>query len=176
MVIRALEFYSGIGTQIHCDWNFMPAYRIFRWPASCSSKVSLSGSSRRRFRLGSSRVSGIRRKSWIWRSETSKNKYQNKTRQRTPYAPPQTDISRLTASDIAQHQAQLWLLSPSCQPYTVLNPNAKGEDDPRAASFLHLIRKVLPELHASYSTEAPRWILIENVAGFEVVTFVVLGS
>ncbi|KAG8947111.1 hypothetical protein FRC04_010962 [Tulasnella sp. 424] len=77
------------------------------------------------------------------------------------------DICRLTASDIAIHRAHIWLLSPSCQPYTVLNPNARGEDDPRAASFLHLIRNVLPKLHVDHPDHAPRWLLIENVAGFE---------
>jgi tRNA (cytosine38-C5)-methyltransferase len=63
--------------------------------------------------------------------------------------------------------ADLWLLSPSCQPYTVLNPNAKGEDDPRAKSFLHLVNDVIPEL--AKLGRAPKWILMENVAGFEVL-------
>ncbi|KAG8905833.1 hypothetical protein FRB99_008135 [Tulasnella sp. 403] len=81
-----------------------------------------------------------------------------------------TDISKLTAAELARHHADLWLLSPSCQPYTVLNPNAKGEDDPRAASFLHLVRNVIPELHRDFRDDAPRRILVENVAGFESST------
>ncbi|KIO24968.1 hypothetical protein M407DRAFT_25715 [Tulasnella calospora MUT 4182] len=79
-----------------------------------------------------------------------------------PGAVKATDICRLTAADVAIHRAHLWLLSPSCQPYTVLNPKAKGEDDPRAASFLHLIRNVLPRLHSDHPDHAPRWLLIEN--------------
>lgn len=58
------------------------------------------------------------------------------------------------------------MLSPSCQPYTVINPLAKGAADPRARSFLHLIEKVIPDLVRLNC--APKWLLVENVAGFEV--------
>lgn len=62
--------------------------------------------------------------------------------------------------------ADLWLLSPACQPYTVLNPKAKGAADPRARSFLHLMEDVLPAL--AERGAAPARLLVENVAGFEV--------
>ncbi|KAF9530378.1 S-adenosyl-L-methionine-dependent methyltransferase [Crepidotus variabilis] len=75
------------------------------------------------------------------------------------------DISTLTATQLAGYKADLWLLSPACQPYTVLNPNAKGAMDPRAQSFLHLIQNVLPEL--ALSDDHPQRLLVENVAGFE---------
>ncbi|OSX68081.1 hypothetical protein POSPLADRAFT_1043232 [Postia placenta MAD-698-R-SB12] len=75
------------------------------------------------------------------------------------------DICTLQASDLAVHQADLWLLSPSCQPYTVLNPLARGAEDPRAKSFIHLIEHVLPQLVAEGAH--PSYMLIENVAGFE---------
>ena len=57
-------------------------------------------------------------------------------------------------------------MSPACQPYTVLNPHAKGAADPRAQSFLHLMEEVLPTL--AERGAAPTRLLIENVAGFEV--------
>ncbi|KAJ7226142.1 S-adenosyl-L-methionine-dependent methyltransferase [Mycena pura] len=76
-----------------------------------------------------------------------------------------TDISALTASYLASLGASLWLLSPACQPYTVLNPSAKGELDPRAKSFLHLVQDVLPEL--ATENAHPTHFLVENVAGFE---------
>jgi hypothetical protein len=79
---------------------------------------------------------------------------------------PKTDISTLTASTLGRLQASLWLMSPSCQPYTVLNPLSKGAADPRAKSFLHIIKDVLPDLVATQSH--PQYILVENVAGFEV--------
>ncbi|KAG7089086.1 hypothetical protein E1B28_010795 [Marasmius oreades] len=44
-------------------------------------------------------------------------------------------ISTLTATNLARYEAEMWLLSPSCQPYTVLNPNAKGDLDPKAKSL-----------------------------------------
>ncbi|KAK0198144.1 S-adenosyl-L-methionine-dependent methyltransferase [Armillaria mellea] len=74
------------------------------------------------------------------------------------------DISMLTAADICELGADLWLLSPACQPYTVLNPNAKGAGDPRAKSFLHLVQTILPEISPA---QRPSHILVENVAGFE---------
>lgn len=75
------------------------------------------------------------------------------------------DISILSAADLLHLHADVWLLSPSCQPYTILNPAARGEADPRAKSFLHLIDHVLPDLAAQGSQ--PRYMLIENVAGFQ---------
>ena len=72
----------------------------------------------------------------------------------------------LSAQELADFDATLWLLSPSCQPYTVLNPLAKGASDPRAKSFIHLMEEVLPELVEM--GKAPTHILVENVAGFEV--------
>ena len=76
--------------------------------------------------------------------------------------------------DLIPLQADLWLLSPACQPYTVLNPHAKGHKDPRAASFLHLITTVLPDL--VQISAHPKWMLVENVAGFEVRSTVILDG
>ncbi|OBZ79206.1 tRNA (cytosine(38)-C(5))-methyltransferase [Grifola frondosa] len=56
------------------------------------------------------------------------------------------DISMLFAPELASFHADLWLLSPSCQPYTVLNPLAKE----------------LVSMNAQ-----PKYMLVENVAGFE---------
>ncbi|KAI0641168.1 S-adenosyl-L-methionine-dependent methyltransferase [Trametes meyenii] len=75
------------------------------------------------------------------------------------------DIAALTAEELASLDADLWLLSPSCQPYTVLNPLAKGAEDPRAKSFIRLMENVLPELVRI--RKHPRRLLVENVAGFE---------
>ncbi|KAJ7232850.1 S-adenosyl-L-methionine-dependent methyltransferase [Mycena haematopus] len=61
--------------------------------------------------------------------------------------------------------ASLWLLSPACQPYTVLNSSAKGELDPRAKSFLHLVQNIIPEL--AREDAHPTHFLVENVGGFE---------
>ncbi|KAF5355832.1 hypothetical protein D9756_004315 [Leucocoprinus leucothites] len=79
------------------------------------------------------------------------------------------DISQLSAEQLAAYNADLWLLSPACQPYTVLNPNAKGAADPRAKSFLYLVQEVLPKLKEMNAL--PSRLLVENVAGFEVLCF-----
>jgi site-specific DNA-cytosine methylase len=79
------------------------------------------------------------------------------------------DISTLNVDDLGPLRADLWLLSPSCQPYTVINPLAKGSADPRAKSFLHLIQNVLPELVTV--KQHPHYLLVENVGGFEVTRF-----
>ncbi|KAF9488708.1 S-adenosyl-L-methionine-dependent methyltransferase [Pleurotus eryngii] len=89
-----------------------------------------------------------------------------------PNVVQKVDISSLTPSVLASSAApaDLWLLSPSCQPYTVLNPEAKGALDPRARSFLHLIQTILPELVKLGTGVHPTRLLIENVAGFETST------
>ena len=73
----------------------------------------------------------------------------------------------ISAKELAELHADLWLMSPSCQPYTVLNPLAKGAEDSRAKSFIHLMEDVLPELVAM--ERHPSYLLVENVAGFEVI-------
>ncbi|KAH9971182.1 S-adenosyl-L-methionine-dependent methyltransferase [Lactifluus volemus] len=78
------------------------------------------------------------------------------------------DINTLDADVLEPLNADLWLLSPACQPYTVLNPNSKGASDPRAQSFLYLIEGVLPAL--AERGAAPTRLLVENVAGFEAST------
>lgn len=55
-------------------------------------------------------------------------------------------------------------MSPPCQPYTRIGLQ-QGSVDARAKSFLHLL-KVLGEME-----NKPKYILVENVKGFEVITF-----
>ncbi|KAF7367457.1 tRNA (Cytosine(38)-C(5))-methyltransferase [Mycena sanguinolenta] len=78
------------------------------------------------------------------------------------------DIMTLTVAYLASLKASLWLLSPACQPYTVLNSSAKGELDPRAKSFIHLVQDVIPEL--AREDAHPTHFLVENVGGFETST------
>ncbi|KAG8812232.1 hypothetical protein FRC17_002128 [Serendipita sp. 399] len=79
----------------------------------------------------------------------------------------QKDISKLTVEDLEPFQANMWLASPACQPYTVLGLQ-KQETDPRAQSFLHLMTNVLPTLVDRGSN--PDYLLVENVSGFETST------
>ena len=72
----------------------------------------------------------------------------------------QVDIKSVSSAQLSKLAADVWLMSPPCQPFT-LKGNRKGEDDARTASFLHLL-KALREMEAP-----PRSILIENVVGFD---------
>ncbi|KAF8159427.1 S-adenosyl-L-methionine-dependent methyltransferase [Crassisporium funariophilum] len=128
MVVRALEFYSGIGglhlalSRSSVDAEIVQA---FDWDqTACQAYIANYGD--------------IVRK---------------------------VDISTLAVPALAALNTDLWLLSPACQPYTVLNPDAKGALDPRAQSFLYLVQTVLPELASS--NQHPSRLLVENVAGFE---------
>ena len=71
------------------------------------------------------------------------------------------NVQTLQSSYIDSFGANMWLLSPPCQPYS---RRGKGLDheDPRAAGFVHLISTVLSEVR-----EPPKYILMENVEGFE---------
>ena len=80
----------------------------------------------------------------------------------------------MSYEDLIPLDADLWLLSPSCQPYTVLNPLAKGAEDPRAKSFIHLMEDVLPALVARQ--RHPAYMLVENVAGFEVKSLFIVTA
>lgn len=67
------------------------------------------------------------------------------------------EIGSLSAESLAPLHANLWWLSPPCQPYS-RRGQQRDVDDPRAASLLHLI-SLIPKLR-------PRAIALENVLGF----------
>ncbi|KAI8093147.1 S-adenosyl-L-methionine-dependent methyltransferase [Halteromyces radiatus] len=75
--------------------------------------------------------------------------------------PSKKTIDRLTKKDIERYQADCWLLSPPCQPYTQ-GGKMKDIDDPRAKPLLHLIR-LLPTLD-----KRPTYLFLENVKNFEI--------
>eukprot|EP00933_Yihiella_yeosuensis_P055827 TRINITY_DN5475_c0_g5_i1.p1 TRINITY_DN5475_c0_g5~~TRINITY_DN5475_c0_g5_i1.p1 ORF type:complete len:554 (-),score=122.98 TRINITY_DN5475_c0_g5_i1:21-1682(-) len=76
-----------------------------------------------------------------------------------PYAPllPH-DVRRLDERDL--EGADLWLLSPPCQPYTKTG-RQRDADDGRAAPLAHLT-ELLPKLR-----HPPKALFLENVVGFE---------
>ena len=73
----------------------------------------------------------------------------------------QTDLEKVTAVELAAFAADLWWLSPPCQPYSVRG-RQHDLDDPRARSLLRLI-EVFPALPANCR---PRYLALENVEGF----------
>lgn len=67
-------------------------------------------------------------------------------------------IESLPASELRRWDADLWWLSPPCQPFTRRGLGRDAED-PRARPFLALLER-LAELR-------PRYVAIENVPGFQ---------
>ncbi|KAG0180308.1 tRNA (cytosine-5-)-methyltransferase [Apophysomyces sp. BC1021] len=72
-------------------------------------------------------------------------------------------IETLSAEFYDGLAADVWTMSPPCQPYTRIGLQ-QGSKDPRAKSFLHLL-DVLEKLK-----NRPKYIVVENVKGFEEST------
>ncbi len=78
--------------------------------------------------------------------------------------PRQTPIERLTLEELQCHSADIWCMSPPCQPHTRQHSNQHMEsEDARSKSFLHLC-KLLCDMEEK---TLPKLILLENVIGFE---------
>ena len=121
--------------------------------------------------------------------QKKKQKRNNASAARRPPPPPASlpayPIEKLTATDLATLNADVWAMSPPCQPHTRQHDHHSAEEelsDPRSKSFLHLI-ELMYELGSSNSnTKAPngkddagkdllpKIILLENVVGFETST------
>jgi len=71
------------------------------------------------------------------------------------------DLSRVSNWELATHAADLWWLSPPCQPYTVRG-NQRDLDDHRAAS----LRRILEILAGLPAGKLPHSLALENVPGF----------
>ncbi|PIK33426.1 putative tRNA (cytosine(38)-C(5))-methyltransferase-like [Apostichopus japonicus] len=72
----------------------------------------------------------------------------------------QRNIQSVSLKDFIKWDADVFLMSPPCQPFTRVG--LKGDkSDPRTSSFLYLLQ-TLPQL-----TKKPGYILVENVKGFE---------
>ncbi|KAL6745637.1 S-adenosyl-L-methionine-dependent methyltransferase [Haematococcus lacustris] len=77
------------------------------------------------------------------------------------HQPLTRDLNQMTAAELDSIGARLWCLSPPCQPFTTTrNSRQRDADDPRSASFLHLL-SLLPHMAAP-----PDFLLLENVLGF----------
>ncbi|EYU29233.1 hypothetical protein ABFS82_05G127900 [Erythranthe guttata] len=76
------------------------------------------------------------------------------------HRPHQGNIQSLSAVDLDRYEADVWLLSPPCQPYTRQGLQ-KGSGDARATSFLNIL-ELIPQ-----SSRPPLMLFVENVVGFE---------
>ncbi|MBN1141346.1 MAG: DNA cytosine methyltransferase, partial [Deltaproteobacteria bacterium] len=73
----------------------------------------------------------------------------------------QADLEQISAAELAVFGADLWWLSPPCQPYSVRGAG-RDLDDPRAQSLVRL----LTTLAAMDDDALPRHLALENVPGF----------
>ena len=71
------------------------------------------------------------------------------------------EIESISAEELLGLRANLWWMSPPCQPYT-LRGLRRDVDDPRARSLLRLMDLI--------GACAPEFVVIENVLGFSVST------
>ncbi|XP_043702912.1 tRNA (cytosine(38)-C(5))-methyltransferase 2 isoform X2 [Telopea speciosissima] len=76
------------------------------------------------------------------------------------HRPYQGNIQSLTAADLDRYEADVWLLSPPCQPYTRQGLQ-KDSGDARASSFLKILELV------PHMLRPPLMFFVENVVGFE---------
>lgn len=74
--------------------------------------------------------------------------------------PYQGNIQNLSAADLDSYKANVWLLSPPCQPYTRQGLQ-KDSGDARASSFLKIL-ELIPQ-----TSQPPLMLFVENVVGFE---------
>ncbi|KAG8381901.1 hypothetical protein BUALT_Bualt05G0021000 [Buddleja alternifolia] len=76
------------------------------------------------------------------------------------HRPHQGNIQTLSAADLDGYEADAWILSPPCQPYTRQGLQ-KGSGDARASSFLKIL-ELIPQ-----NERPPLMLFVENVVGFE---------
>ena len=97
----------------------------------------------------------------VGKERRSKKKQKIQTSSQRPIA-----IEKLTKKQMEEKKADIWMMSPPCQPHTRQHSNQKEDvDDPRSKSFLHLC-----DLISVMTVESlPKIILLENVIGFENV-------
>ncbi|KMZ70077.1 DNA (cytosine-5-)-methyltransferase [Zostera marina] len=76
------------------------------------------------------------------------------------HRPSQGNIQSLTSLELDKYRADVWLMSPPCQPYTRQGLQ-KHSADARASSFIKIIELIPHMLHP------PVILFVENVVGFE---------
>jgi tRNA (cytosine38-C5)-methyltransferase len=73
----------------------------------------------------------------------------------------QGNIEKLDAKKLDKFKADIWMLSPPCQPFTRRGLQ-KDLGDNRTRSFISLLGEIAQMRHH------PQYLLVENVVGFEV--------
>lgn len=135
--LSALEFYSGIG-----GWSAAASLATALPFQSVSSTVTLSIEVKAAFD-----INPIANDVYLLNHALKPN---------------HRSLEHVTVKNLDAHRADLWMMSPPCQPFTRNNDTAvRDKVDPRTASFVHL-QELLQQMQ-----HQPRLIFLENVVGFE---------
>jgi tRNA (cytosine38-C5)-methyltransferase len=133
-----VEFYSGVG-----GWTMALEEALTRLPSE------KSGRKRRLRRIAALDHSDLCTRVFEHNFGTDKKSFQ---------------IERLTLKQVEEWKANVWAMSPPCQPHTRQHANQEQDlNDPRSASFLHLCG-LLEGIKEQF---LPSLLLLENVIGFE---------
>lgn len=73
----------------------------------------------------------------------------------------QKGIEHLSPEYFNQLNVDMFIMSPPCQPYTRMGLQLQSQDN-RSKSFLYLLQNVVASIE-----NKPRWLLVENVKGFD---------
>jgi tRNA (cytosine38-C5)-methyltransferase len=107
---------------------------------------------------------GVYRHNHRIRSSSDSPTSKRSAKQAASVSTRQVSIEKITLEQLIECQADVWMMSPPCQPHTRQHSN-QSEDlsDPRSNSFLHICH-LLEELPTEHR---PSLIMLENVVGFE---------
>ncbi|GLI59124.1 hypothetical protein VaNZ11_000912 [Volvox africanus] len=170
-VLRVLDFYSGIGGMHHALLRMLqpqpppqpsPQPLHVRERRRSKGEAGAAGPAAQQWAAGGAgkHLQGMRLQVTAVDINTLANRVYAAE---FGFQPRTLDLQRVTAAQLDEIEADIWLLTPPCQPYTTTS-NARRRDtaDPRAASLLHLLSDaVLPAMQ-----RPPTRILLENVPGF----------
>lgn len=73
----------------------------------------------------------------------------------------QNNLAAISPEELDRIAADVWTMSPPCQPFTCLGLQ-KDVDDNRSDCLRHLLKEVFPKIKCK-----PRFLLLENVKGFD---------
>ena len=147
--IKYVEFYSGVG-----GWTMALEQA---WHRRVHEEGKDNNGRKKLHRIAAFDNSDLCTKVFQHNFGSDDNKQQQKTKT--------FNIERLTLKQVEAWKANIWAMSPPCQPHTRQHSNQSNDlNDPRSKSFLHLCG-LLAKMNES---SLPSLLLLENVIGFEL--------
>jgi len=152
--LRVVEFYSGIGG-MHCALNLAMEAINNKQYINNSNNENTCDHNTQHFNKQRKKIHAHVVKAF------EINHVANKIYQANfSIKPEQRGIEGVSPKQLDKYCADVWLMSPPCQPYS-RQGKKKDIEDPRAKSFLHLVSAL------EIMKLPPTFILLENVVGFD---------